>query len=99
MLDEAVLVDTGAILALFNAKDSHHEACKTQAEELLVGKSFTCWPVITEAAYMLRNHAAARSHLLGRVHSQEFVILPLRAGDVPGQVRTGPFIDGREYSV
>jgi len=83
MLDEAVLVDTGAILAIYNAKDAYHEACKTQSEELLVGKSFTCWPVITEAAYMLRNHTAARAHLLGRVHSQEFALLPLSGVDVP----------------
>jgi predicted nucleic acid-binding protein len=32
---------------------------------------------------MLRNHASARAHLLGRVHSQEFILMLLRAGDVP----------------
>ena len=84
MVNEPVLVDTGTLLALYNANDPNHGACKQQAGELPIGKAFTCWPVITEAAYMLRKHPAERDHLLKQVQEQEFILLPLRAGDVQG---------------
>ena len=53
MLNESVLVDTGTLLALYSVKAPLHQACRTRAEQLPLGKTFTCWPVITEAAYML----------------------------------------------
>jgi len=84
MLNEPVLVDTGALLALYSVKDPLHEACRRQAEQLPLGKTFTCWPVITEAAYMLRKHPAARDHLLREVQKEEFILLALRASDVGG---------------
>ena len=84
MLNEPVLVDTGALLAIYNAKDVHHEACTKQGDELPLGKAFTCWPVATEAAYMLRNYPTRRDHLLGRLGSEELLILPLRARDLQG---------------
>ena len=82
LLNEPVLVDTGAIIAIYNAHDMHHEACTKQADELPVGKAYTCWPVVTEAAYMLRKYSSHREHLLGRIESEEFHILPLRASDL-----------------
>ena len=84
MLNEPVLVDTGALLALYNVKDPLHHACRTQAELLPLGKAFKCWPVITEAAYMLRKRPEARDHLLSEVRKEEFILLPLRAPDLDG---------------
>jgi predicted nucleic acid-binding protein len=84
MLSEPVLVDTGALLAIYNVNDAHHEACKTQSGSLPVGKALTCWPVITEVVYMLRRHVEARDHFLSRVEAQEFVVLPLSASDLRG---------------
>lgn len=84
MVSEPVLVDTGALLAIYNARDTHHEACKKQAEALPLGKVFTCWPVVTETVYMLRGYPTRRDHLLARVQSHEFQLLSLRASDVQG---------------
>jgi len=84
MLNEPVLVDTGALLAIYSAKDVHHSQCRVQAEALPIGKVFTCWPVITETAYLLRKYPAARDHFLSRVQTHEFILLPLGTQDVQG---------------
>jgi uncharacterized protein len=83
MVDEAVLVDAGALIALYNTKDPAHKACTEVAKELPVGKAYTCWPVITEAAYLLRRHARQRSALFAAVHAGEFQLLQLDSGDLP----------------
>lgn len=83
MLSEPVLVDTGPLIALYNRRDPYHQACVDQVNWLPVGKAFTCWPVIVEAAYLLRNHVADRDRLLAAVAAQEFVLLPLERTDVP----------------
>jgi len=83
MLSEPVLVDTGALIALYEVKDPAHETCKIQAAQLPVGKAYTCWPVITEASYLLRSFPQARSTLFQAVERGVFVLLPLDVGDVP----------------
>lgn len=83
MLNEPVLVDTGALIALFNPTDPSHKACVSQAKVLPVGKAFTCWPVITEASYLLRKYPAQQGLLFSAVHDGEFVLLPLNAEDLP----------------
>ena len=56
ILSEPVLVDTGALLAIYNVHDADQAACVEQAEALPIGESFTCWPVVTEGLYMLRKY-------------------------------------------
>lgn len=49
----SILVDTGPLVALFHARDEHHEAAKAILESspaMLV----STWPVITEACHFLR---------------------------------------------
>jgi len=84
MLNEPVLLDTGALLAIYNIKDTFHQVCLTQSENLPVGKVFTCWPVVVEVAYMLRKYPSRRDHFLGRIESQEYILLPLRVQDIQG---------------
>ncbi|MEQ8211816.1 MAG: PIN domain-containing protein [Lacipirellulaceae bacterium] len=84
MLSDPVLVDTGALLAMYNKRDQHHEACREQSLNLPLGKVFTCWPVITEAVYMLGEKAALREEMLDTVQSQDMQILALRSGDLQG---------------
>lgn len=84
MLNEPVLVDTGALIALFNPNDPQHQACASQAKMLPAGKAFTCWPVITEASYLLRGYPRQRDELLDAVFVGEFELLPLLAEDLSG---------------
>lgn len=82
MLLKPVLVDTGALIALYNSKDPAHRSCADTAQLLPVGKAYTCWPVVTEAAYLLRNHPQQRSSLLRAIHRGEFELLSLTSDDL-----------------
>ncbi|MGD9632113.1 MAG: type II toxin-antitoxin system VapC family toxin [Pirellulales bacterium] len=82
MPNEPVLVDTGALASLFNPSDQYHRACAEVAKGLPVGKAYTCWPVITEATYLLRRHPAKRDSLLVAVEAGELQLLSLDVDDL-----------------
>ncbi|MFO7902837.1 MAG: PIN domain-containing protein [Pirellulaceae bacterium] len=82
MENEPVLVDTGPLIALYESKDLHHNMCREQAKLLPVGKAYTCWPVLTEAAYRLRRYPVKRSKLFQAVRDEIYVLLPLGARDM-----------------
>lgn len=84
MTNEPVLIDTGPLLALYSSEDDRHEACIAQMSRLPVGKAYTCWPVLTEAAYMLRRHPKQRDDLFQSVIRGELVLLRLRGRDLEG---------------
>ena len=79
---EPVLVDTGPLIALYESKDPHHKACRDQAKLLPVGKAYTCWPVLTEAAYRLRRYPTERAKLFQAVRDGLYVLLPLGVNDI-----------------
>ena len=75
-----IIVDTGSLVALFHARDRHHEAAKAVLESnpaVLV----STWPVITEACHFLAQ--AGRRALLTFVRRGALRVEALSVEDVP----------------
>jgi predicted nucleic acid-binding protein len=71
-----VLVDTGPLVAILSTADEHHERC-VETLRNLPGPLFSCWPVITEAVWLLRNYPRVVQQLLRSIHSGFLELLPL----------------------
>jgi predicted nucleic acid-binding protein len=71
-----VLLDTGPLVAILSAQDQHHAVC-VDALRHLPGPLFSCWPVITEAAWLLRRDPRAVQQLLNSLGSGFVELLPL----------------------
>jgi predicted nucleic acid-binding protein len=77
-----VLVDTGPLVAILDDQDGHHQAC-VHALVALEGPLYTCWPVITEAAWLLRHSPGAVRRLLDSINTSFVELLSLEGPDVP----------------
>ena len=80
-----VLVDTGPIVAILNRRDQFHRTCLEALREM-PGPLFTCWPVITEAAWLLNRGASAADHLqqlIKSIDSGFISLLSLSSEDAP----------------
>jgi hypothetical protein len=75
-----ILVDTGPLVAIFDNEDAHHEAC-VQVLEGLDGPLYTCWPVVTEAAWLLRHSPRAVQRLLGSINTNFVELLSLAGSE------------------
>lgn len=53
-----VLLDTGPMVAIVSRQDAHHERC-VEALAGLRAPLLTCWPVVTEALWLVRQEPAA----------------------------------------
>ena len=71
-----VLVDTGPLVAILSRADQHHQVC-VQALRQMPGPLFSCWPVITEAVWLLRAYPSAVQQLLSSIGSGFVELLPL----------------------
>jgi uncharacterized protein len=78
-----VLIDTGPLVAILSKRDQHHSCC-VDAAKTLVGPFYTCWPVVTEAAYLLRDRPDKVGRLLDQIRSGKFPLLQLTADDIDG---------------
>lgn len=80
-LTSLVLVDTGPLVAMRSENETSHAECldtlKTLPQPLL-----TCWPVLTEAAFLLRKHPLQVRELLASADGRFLRILPIRHPDV-----------------
>jgi predicted nucleic acid-binding protein len=75
-----VLVDTGPIVAILSHRDQYHRICVEALREM-PGPLFTCWPVITEAAWLLRRNSGAVQRLLNSIDAGFLEMLPLASAD------------------
>jgi predicted nucleic acid-binding protein len=71
-----VLLDTGPLVAILDDQDAHHRAC-VQALASLNAPLYTCWPVVTEAARLLRHSPRAVRQLLNSMNTAFVELLPL----------------------
>lgn len=71
-----ILVDTGPLVAILSRTDEYHGIC-VNALRSLPSPLLTCWPVITEAAWLLRGSPLAVQQLLGSIGGGFLELLPL----------------------
>ena len=75
-------MDADPLAALLNDRDQYHALCRAEAATLR-GPFFTSWPVVTEAAYMLRGQPSAVASLLGRIAIGKIRLLAIDAAEMP----------------
>jgi predicted nucleic acid-binding protein len=75
-----ILVDTGPLVAILSRQDAHHLSCVAALQEMSA-PLLSCWPVITEAAWLLRRSPRAIQQLLGSMDSGLIEILPLAGSE------------------
>jgi len=71
-----ILIDTGPLVAILHAPDAFHAVCTEQLRHLQL-PLLTCWPVVTETAWLLRDHPQAVQELLLQAHTGVIRILPM----------------------
>jgi predicted nucleic acid-binding protein len=78
----SVLIDTGPIVAILSKSDEYHQLC---VEELatLQPPLFTCWPVVTEAQWLLQHDSNAVDGLFKAFSKGLFALLPCDESAMP----------------
>ena len=76
-----LLVDTGPLVAILSPDDEYHQTCAEALRQMPV-PLLSCWPVITEAAWLLRKSPRAMQELLRLVSGGLVDLLPLKAGEI-----------------
>jgi len=75
-----ILVDTGPLVAILSPEDEYHDAC-VDALKNMPGPLLSCWPVITEAAWLLRSSPRAVQQLLRGIDGGFLELLPLAGAE------------------
>ncbi len=76
MKRQRILIDTGPIVAILSEADQLHARCVTELANLRP-PLFTCWPVVTEAQWLLRRDSKAVEGLFRAFERGLFALLPL----------------------
>jgi uncharacterized protein len=75
-----ILVDTGPLVAILSREDEYHTACLRAMREM-PSPLFSCWPVITEAAWLLRGSPRVLQQLLRGIDGSFLELLPLAGAE------------------
>lgn len=75
-----ILVDTGPLVAILSRDDEYHDLC-VNALRHMSGPLLSCWPVITEAAWLLRRSPRAVQQLLNSIGVGFLEFPPLAAAE------------------
>jgi predicted nucleic acid-binding protein len=78
VITEPVLLDTGPLVAILHESDQYHALCVDQAKQL-AGPVWSCWPVVTEAAWLLRNVPDGLTRLFSMISQGDLTLLDLDA--------------------
>lgn len=65
-MENIAIVDAGPLIALFDSSDRYYQKTKDKLEEYrqdLQGRLVTTWPIITETAYILKDHVHLQTQL------------------------------------
>ena len=76
MKTERVLVDAGPLVAILRKSDANHARC-SEALKRIRRPAPTCWPVLTEAAWILRKDRKAVKGLLRFFQEGVFQVLTI----------------------
>jgi uncharacterized protein len=79
---QRVLLDTGPLVALRNSADREHDRCLEMLAHI-DPPLLTCWPVVTEAAWLLRHNASSVRRMLQAFDEGLFRILVADERDLP----------------
>jgi hypothetical protein len=71
-----VLADTGPLAAIVSPDDQYHDLCLKTLNSL-PPPLLTCWPVIAEAAWLLRKFPLGFERLMGSINEGFLEILPV----------------------
>ena len=83
MTDRRILLDTGPLVALLAQNDHHHRIC-VDTLALLRPPLFTCWPVLTEAAWLLRKQHRPFDRIVDARSAGMFELLALDRDSLAG---------------
>jgi predicted nucleic acid-binding protein len=70
---EPVLLDTGPLVAILYKKDSLHSRCVAEFKNIKY-PPVTCWPVVAEAAHLLRRVGGHVEDILRMISCGELVV-------------------------
>jgi predicted nucleic acid-binding protein len=70
------------LVAIFRSSQPDHQACVDCLKDLRL-PLLTCWPVITEACYLLRHRPEQVKSLLDGFQTGLLELLPLTESDIP----------------